>query len=128
MAHFNRPVRADALLASPEMSLRYPDEREPRVGEAIDEGVGNGFDLGSPRAYVERWFSTSDSSTAVHRWFEAALGHLGWTSIPGRRLTFQRYTRDADEAIGVYTATEAVRIHYEVEGQWPDGSSDYRPQ
>ena len=81
MTQFERPVRSTDLLSSPEMQLTYRGETEGRVGSAVDEGVGNGFDNGSPRAYAERWFTTTDDATAVHRWFQDELSSLGWSEV-----------------------------------------------
>ncbi len=126
MSRFARPVRAGDLLSSPELLLRYPTERDGRIGSADDEGVGSGFDLGSPRAYAERWFDTSDPPTSVQDWFEHELTSLGWR-LAHDADGFRVYKRDLDESLGVTIFGVSVRVHMEVEGRWPDGGSDYRP-
>lgn len=108
------------------MQLTYPGETEGRVGSAVDEGVGNGFDNGLPRAYAERWFTTTENATAVHRWFQDELSSLGWSEVTAKS-TFRVYGRNADERIGVATFGGNVRVHFEVEGRWPDGTTGYRP-
>ncbi len=41
---------------------------------------------------------------------------------------FWLYQREEDETIGVAVFGDEVRVHFEVVGQWADGSTDYRPQ
>lgn len=126
MTRFERPVRSAELLDSPELRLRYPSAEESRPGSGTDEGVGDGFDLGSPRAYAERWFNTSDDSESIQAWFRQELTAIGWV-LASDKPKFHLYKRDADETVGVATFGETFRIHFEVEGRWSDGSTDYRP-
>ena len=119
MTRFERPVRWAILVATPEMQLRYPDESGSRDATGTDEGVGSGFDNMSPRAYAERWFTTSDDEADVQRWFRTKLVDQGW-SLLSERPDFHRYIREGDEVIGVATFGNRVRVHFAVEGRWPD--------
>lgn len=135
MAPYDRPVRWVDLLASPEMHLRHPAEVE---GEAElpgtrgdDEGAGTGFDCMFPDAYVERWVRVTAPGRAVLAWYGAELARLGWhVRFDQRRdrTPSVGWTREPDEHIGVTCFGPIVRVHYRVDGCWPDGSTEPRPQ
>ena len=126
VTRFARPVRSEELLASAELQLCYPGERESRIGTCTNEGEGTGFDNGFPSAYAERWFQTPDEAAQVLRWFARELAKLGWTRASDRD-TYWTFVRDDDEHVGVAVFRSSVRIDLQVDGFWPDLSSEYRP-
>jgi hypothetical protein len=103
IGRFSRPVKADALFASPEMQLRYPGEVE-RSREGTDEGVGRGFDDMDPSAGVSREIMSSDPASAVVAWFVENLGGLGWRDVGDGRLE-----RDFGESFGIRIDWEHAR-------------------
>ncbi len=127
MSRFRRPVQFADLQASPEMALRYPQESGGSFGSAANEGQGTAFDNGSPMAYAERWFTCQDGFHDVEMWFLRQLSELGWIA-DARTPNMRTFRRSDDEHVGVARIGRRYRIHYAVDGQWADGSSDYRPQ
>jgi hypothetical protein len=123
-------VRWRELVESPEMQLRYPGEEE-RYVRGDDEGAGTGFDSMYPHAYAERWFRTADKPRQVLRWFDEHLVDAGWrmagTHRVGRART-HHYGRKSEGRIGVTVFGGDVRVSYQVDGRWADGSSEPRPQ
>jgi hypothetical protein len=126
------------------MSLRYPAEEERRVGSTADEGVGTGYDNAYPFAYVEHWFDTADAPGEVEAWYRHQLTRLGWNeerhdtssdATPGVQVV--AWSRSGDETISLTWFGADVhlgwshpshRLSYTVDGTWPDGGDDPRPQ
>ena len=127
MSGFQHPIQFTDLKASPEMALRYPDEFGGCFGTMANEGQGTAFDNGSPMAYAERWFNSRDDFRDVEAWFRRQLTVLGW--VPEEPSPNMRtFRRSVDEHVGVALIGPRYRVHYAVDGQWADGSSEFRPQ
>jgi hypothetical protein len=79
---FLRPVKAEVLFTSPEMSLRYVGEIE-LFRSGVDEGVGRGFDNADLSADASRTIAVDARAGEVVSWFSAQLRTLGWEHRPG---------------------------------------------
>lgn len=133
---FERPVKGEVLLSSPEMSLSMPGEIVLDQS-CVDEGVGTGFDGENPMAYAERIITVQDSE-AFFNWYQEQLEKLGWSlQAPDggsddkvkylQRLSAERIQLQIlpmNESLAAhYDRTETIgRVAFSVVGFWPDGT------
>ena len=154
MTQFERPVRADVLLQTAEFNLHPPGEVHNRVGSCSDEGAGTAFDNAFPWAYVERTFEINDDAPDPLAWFEDRLRDLGWAREGSESHGMHSWTRGSDESITLTvwgrpsrdvpqrfldaaiaafgddhpppSGRRSFRLSLQVDGTWPDGSSEPR--